>query len=430
MQKKQILTIFVLINLVLGAWLVYQANAVDVRPVLTASDVRPATGFKLSGPAAVRNDFKAQLPTLLKASWAFYKGRFLVDGRHVVSNTYGGTITEGQSYALMKAVWMNDRDTFDKVWLWTRTRMARPHDHLLGWRWDEKKGLIETENATDADQDIAYALLLAGEKWQNPGYTEQAVAMIQDLWRLNVTKVGGQYYLVPGTWEAFRQEYLTIDPSYFAPYVYRKFAKYDPKHPWNQLADGIYDTLDACTSLTEPGLPPNWCAVQYHSISNAAAKEGQLQEFGKKGSHGELHELTFSDRQGDGARDFSYDAFRVYWRMAMDAALSPAPGRDRAKAYLKNHPFLLTYWQQHHVIPEGFTSTGEPRFPEGEGKDSGFPMGPLLIVSHYQNPAADGALYKETLAKYYHPEGYWFNDYNDFLHSVIWLHLYALSLQE
>ena len=51
--------------------------------------------------------------------------------------------------------------------------------------------------------------------------------MIGDLWRLNVINVNNHLYLLPGTWEGFRQEYLTVDPSYYAPYVYRKFAQYD-----------------------------------------------------------------------------------------------------------------------------------------------------------------------------------------------------------
>lgn len=353
-------------------------------------------------------DFKTRLPSLLQESWQFYKGRFLVDGAHVVSNTYDGTISEGQSYALLKAVWMNDRPTFDKVWQWTRTHMRRPADHLLGWRWDENKGLIETDNATDADQDIAYALLLAGERWQNPAYTREAQAMIADLWRLNVQAVGGRYYLVPGTWEGFRWNYLTLDPSYFAPYVYRKFAQYDPAHAdgWTQLADGIYDTLEACTNLTTAKVPPNWCAITYPAENSPPR-------------------IVFSDTQGEGSRDFSYDAFRVYWRMAMDARLSTSPGRDRALAWLKTHPYPLTYWQQHRTLPEGFTAEGLPRGTQ----TSGFAMGPALTINHFISPAADGPLYQAMLAPHYHPDGYWFNDYNDYLHSVIWLHLYAVSLQ-
>lgn len=375
----------------------------------------PAKGMDRQHPPATTPQTAAtadgQLQKLLEDSWRFYKGRFLVDGSHVVSNTYGGTISEGQSYALLKAVWMNDPVTFEKVWRWTKVNMRRPHDHLLGWRWGDgefgtTKGLMETDNATDADQDIAYALLLAGERWQRPDYARDGLNIVKDLWRLSVQELDGRYYLIPGTWEGFKQEYLTLDPSYFAPYVYRKFAQVDSAHAqgWNQLADDIYDTLEACTNLTRPKLPPNWCAVKWQD-------DGQ-------GSR-----INFSDRQGEGSRDFSYDAFRVYWRMAMDAKLSPPPGRDRAKAYLVNHPFLLEYWRKRHMMPEGFTAEGQPRGTE----TSGFAMGPVLVLNHFRQPEQDGGLYRQTLGAHYNPAGYWFNDYNDFLHSVIWLHLYALK---
>lgn len=380
---------------------------------LTPRNWEPSTSLQTANKTAVNWN----LNQLLRDSWGFYKGRFLVDGEHVVSNTYGGTISEGQSYALLKAVWMNDPATFRKVWGWTKNHLKRPHDHLLGWRWGDGQfgtplGLMETEDATDADQDIAYALLLAGKQWNEPTYTQDGLAIAQDLWRFNVQELDGHYYLVPGTWSGFRQEYLSLDPSYMAPYVYRHFALYDKAHAagWNQLADDTYDTLEACTALTKPQLPPNWCAVKWQDDH--------------RGSR-----IIFSDRQGAGARDFSYDAFRVYWRMAMDSKLSPSPGQERARAYLEKHQFLRQYWQTHHQMPEGFTADGTPRQPE----NSGFAMGPTLVLNHFApkstKPAeSDATLYQQMLAPHYHAEGYWFNDYNDFLHSVIWLHLYTLSL--
>lgn len=351
-----------------------------------------------------------QLPpqTVLKDSWTFYKARFMQNDERVLSNTYGGTISEGQSYALLKAVWMDDPETFWRVWDWTKTNMRRPHDHLLGWRWGKKEdgseGLIALESATDADQDIAYALLLAGEKWDKPEYIQDAKAMIADLWRVSVRPIGGRYYLLPGDWEGFAWEYQSLAPAYFAPYVYRKFAQYDDNN-WNQLADDVYDTLEECSNLTKTHLPPNWCAVTYEEERQPS-------------------KVIFSDRQGETSRDFGYDSFRVFWRMAMDAKLGTPEVREKAKAYLRRHNYLLTYWKQHKQMPEGFSPSGKPL----GSTLSAFTMGPLLVTSQFNNPDETDALYQKTLATLYNPEGYWANDYNDFLHSVVWLHLYSLSL--
>lgn len=396
---------------------------------------------------------------LLQKSWRFYKQQFMPDGTHVVSNNYGGTITEGQSYALLKALWMDEPETFTRIWQWTQTHMRRSTDHLLGWRWGKHaqtgvEGLLEIENATDADQDIAYALLLAGERWRKPVFTQDGLAMARDIWRLNVKQQEGRYYLLPGTWEAFQSERLVLDPSYFAPYVYQTFARYDRLHAagWRQLATDIYDTLDACSRLTTNQLPPNWCAVEFPTshrqkpVQSAARNQSTYssERLEKKSAPNApstlskprpfaLPRIVFSDLQGPGSRDFGYDAFRVYWRMLMDAKLSPSPGRERALAYLKSHDFLLKYWQQHQRVPEGFSSTGQPL----SQTTSGFSLGPVLVLNQvtplpfFRQPdgsANDVAFYHASLRPYYHADGYWFNDYNDFLHSVIWLHLYAVSL--
>lgn len=343
------------------------------------------------------------LERTLQQSWQFYKNRFMVNGERVESEYYQGTITEGQSYALLKAAWMNDPETFEKTWNWTRTHMRRPEDHLFGWRWGlSPRGeweLLEMENAADADQDIAYALLLAGEQWNRPDYLDEAKGIIRDLWRLNVQNLNGKYYLLPGTWEGFRQEYLTVNPSYFAPYIYRKFAAYDPPHAsgWQALANEVYATLETCSNLTANGLPPNWCAIQWQDNG-----------------------IAFSDKQGPGSRDFSYDAFRVFWRMAMDAAL----GGAESKRYLKRHAYLLTHWQKHNTLPEGFSPNGHPL----GSQPSGFALSAALAQSHILSSADDATLYQKMLQPYYHSEGYWFNAHNDFLHSVIWLHLYTVSL--
>lgn len=339
---------------------------------------------------------------VLSPSWQFYQARFMPGGERVTSENYGGTISEGQSYALLKAVWMGDRTVFDAVWRWTRLHMARPGSVLPGWRWgtqdDGRHGLIATEDATDADQDIAYALLLAFERWGDRAYHDAASAMITELWERHVHRIAGRYYLDPGDWPPFREgEALTINPSYLAPYVYRAFARYDTAHAqgWRDLADSVYPTLAACSALTALKLPPNWCAVNYQTGA-----------------------IGFSDVQGDGARDFSYDAFRVFWRMAMDVRVD---GSAPAREWLTSHDALWRYWQTHGELPEGFYPDGTPRQPG----PSGFSRSALFARQATLWPAQRTAWYGTLLATLYRPEGYWQNDYNDFLHSVIWLHLWA-----
>jgi hypothetical protein len=416
MKKIHFLTCLVFIAVVTGFSWFFRTYSVDASEASQEQDNGKYSVHSFQSEKEAATFWSS----LLSMSWHYYKTKFMAENTsRVISNHYGGTISEGQSYALLKALWMEDPKTFERVWHWTRTQMKRPNDHLLGWRWGENpSGLIETENASDADQDIAYALLQAGWRWNRPDFTEDGLAMVKDIWRYNVAHLNGRYYLNPGTWSGFNQNHqLTLNPSYFAPYVYQTFAHHDVEHAegWRQLAEDTYDTLEACTALSKVGLPPNWCAVS--TLPDKNFKPAAMQ----------LHtpvQVIFSDVQGLGARDFSYDAFRVFWRMQMDSKLSPAPERQKAIAYIKRHGYLLRYWQKKGITPEGFTAEGLPR---GD-KDSGFAAAPTLVVSHTVNPNGDSLLYDALLGSHYNPEGYWFNDYNDFLHSVIWLHLYAIQL--
>jgi len=333
-------------------------------------------------------------------SWAFYKARHMENNQRVRSQTFNGTISEGQSYALAKALTHNDPQVFDAVYRWTIREMKRPNDTLLGWRWGQlengKTGLIYDDSAPDADEDIAYYLILAGERWHKPDYIAHAKAMINDFWRLNVQKIGARYYVSSGTWSGFHDGVFTLNPSYFAPYVYRKFAEVDPSHPWQALAEDIYPTLEACSALTQTGLPPNWCGVTY-----------------------DTHQIVFSDVQGANARDFSWDAVRVFWRMRVDAAMGSKPAHE----YLANHLWLGHWWNQHHSMPSGFSPMGVP-YPD----DSMSLRTALLAQMAEVEPTQKEQAYKDLLGASYSPEGWWQDPQNDFLQSLVWFALYGASL--
>jgi hypothetical protein len=58
---------------------------------------------------------------ILMRSWGSYTSRFLEDGRVVDPQADGVTTSEGQSYALLRAVYAGDRATFDQVRDWFAT---------------------------------------------------------------------------------------------------------------------------------------------------------------------------------------------------------------------------------------------------------------------------------------------------------------------
>jgi endo-1,4-beta-D-glucanase Y len=265
----------------------------------------------------------AQLLSVLQQSWAGYKQGFVsADGR-VSDPTRGGvTTSEGQSYALLRAVWMDDRSSFDTVWRWTVANLQVRGDGLFASLWGGG-GIQDHNTATDADSDIALALLFAARQFGSSAYLGAARDVLSGMWQHDVTAINGMNVVTAGNWAATQQSPgPVINPSYFAPYAYRVFAREDSAHPWSTLIDSSYTLLDRCTAATlggttSAGLPPNWCAI--------ARNSGQIVSF----------------PQISGADNYGYDAFRVMWRVAVDALWN---NEARAHDYLARHDFLRTRW--------------------------------------------------------------------------------------
>ncbi len=325
----------------------------------------------------------------LQQSAQHFKTHYIAPSGQVPSQTFGGAISEGQSYAMLIALRTNDPATFERVWRWTDQHLRLANSPLFGWH-RKADGTLEPYVASDADQDIADALLLAAQRWQRPDYHQAALPIIQALWQANVRRIQGHYYWLPGTWPPFEQPGLTtLNPSYFAPSVYRRFAQADPAHPWAQLAEDVTETLSACSQLTPHHLPPNWCGV---------TPAGRI---------------VFSDVQGPQARHFGYDAFRVFWRMAEAAR----DGDAKAMAYLKRTRHLLN---TPPPLPEGFDEQGRPVHPG----PSGFTHAAVVAQAAALGQAPQ-ALFTRYLAPLF-KNGAWHPNDNYYLQAVIWLNLSTL----
>jgi len=357
-------------------------------------------GLVLSMNIATAETLSATLDQQLHQSWDYYKRVHMLRDELVWE---GMSNSESQSYAMLKAYFMNDRQTFARVWRWTKQNMKRDNDELFYWLYtpnaDGGFGKQDDYNAADGDQDIAYALLMAGESWGEREYLYEGARIAQDLWDKNVVRILNRYYLLPGDAPWFQNETaITVNPSYLAPYVYRKFAQYDLPHAkgWSQLARDIYPTLEACSNLSRMKLPVNFCDI--------SKKTGRAQ---------------FSAREPEYSSQFSYDAFRVFWRMAMDKT-------PESRRYLQRHRALLTWFTRNGSIPEGFDQLGKPAFDRAP---SGYAHSAAMAQSHVIEPQRDRQRYAKLIAPYWHEEGYWFSEHDVFQSSVIWFNLYPMLFQ-
>ena len=270
--------------------------------------------------------------TQLQFAWNHFRDNFIVSYGQVVDPQTDITTSEGQSYAMLRAAQMNDRDTFQGVWLWTQHHLQhRIDDKLVSWRWEDGQQ-TDSANATDADLDIALALIFASQRFAEPAYLEDARRIIADIWKQTVVEIDGRYYLLPMEQSlARRDNYFLLNPSYFSPAHYRIFADVDPvrRSQWLQLAEDTYTILG-------DRLPTNWLLVDDET--------------------GEISSASRYIAQGD-ADLFGYDAFRTFWRVGLDALWYDT---ERSKRYLEEmSQMFLTDWRLHGNFSDLYTSTGQ-----------------------------------------------------------------------
>jgi len=282
--------------------------------------------------------------SVLTSTWEKYKQNYIDEtGRVIDPDQEFITTSEGQSYALLRAVWSDDKAKFDQIWQWTKNNLQREEDKLFSWKWGQLEngdyGVLPEgglNSATDADSDIALALLFAAERWKDDQYRLEAEQILASIWEQLVVEVNGQYYLLPGTWANSETE-LVLNPSYFMPYSWRIFAEADPEHDWQLLIDPAYQVLMMAGDLNlngeqGVGLPPNWLSLQKASGALTAPP-------------------------ADLTTHYSYDAMRVPWRITLDYVWF---GDEQAHQYLATLEKLNEIYQSQGQFTSTYSYSGQP----------------------------------------------------------------------
>lgn len=333
---------------------------------------------------------------MLESLWYHYKKDYLEENtlRALDKQRDNITTSEGESYAMLQAVWMNDKETFDTSWQWTKDNLQHENDHLMSWLFGERAdgsyGILTERGghnaAIDADTDIALALLFASYRWNNAAYKHDALAIINDIWEKAVVEVNGKNYITASDAEkkgGAKTSYI-LNPSYFAPYAYRIFAAADPSHDWMSLVDSSYEILYANLDapLDKSGsafLPSDWVALD--------ATTGALVPTGSK-------ELT---------TDFAFDALRVPWRLALDYAWFKEP---RAKEVLDKMEFLKKEYASKNKLARRYNHDGNVVEPEESVAMYGGTIGYFLISRQEEAKK----VYLDKLEGLYNPDTFTWNN--------------------
>jgi len=345
----------------------------------------------------------AKYKSALDVSWEYYKEHFIISGQTIDPTQDDKTTSEGQSYALLRAVQMNDRETFDDVWKWTRDHLQyRSQDSLFSWLWAKENGeyrLVDSETASDADLDIALALVLASRRWNDGEYLNQAKPIISDIWTQEVVQISGVYLLTSSS-NSYRPNGYIVNPSYFSPAHYRIFAQIDPDHNWRQLADDTYLTLEVLQNSTigqfnTTNLIPNWFFAPLEYDQNYSSAKQFV--------------------GGDTADDYGFDAFRAAWRVGLDAQWNEDP---LAMRYLQSMaPFFTKKVKKEGSIHAIYNATGTAKvdYPSLSTDTAA-----LIVLDSSDQAGLAKKFYNQRFAAQYSADGYWGDEKNYYDQNWAW----------
>ncbi|MBS7809934.1 glycosyl hydrolase family 8 [Roseococcus pinisoli] len=200
----------------------------------------------------------AQAPA--DAEWRAFSRRYVAPGGRIIDTANQGiSHSEGQGYGMFFAVYFNDRAAFERIWGWTQRTLSRRQDALFSWRYDPRSSfpVSDPNNATDGDIFIAWALLMASERWDVPDYRAAAARVATAILNCCTVEVGNRLVLLPGISGFQRAEGIVVNLSYYAFPALRALSRVVPDRRWARLErDGLELIREA--AFGQPQLPPDW----------------------------------------------------------------------------------------------------------------------------------------------------------------------------
>lgn len=217
-----------------------------------------------------------------RSLWQQYKARFITaQGRVIDSANNMISHSEGQGYGMLLAVAANDRETFDRIWGWTRANLLVRDDKLAVWRWEPggRPAVSDMNNATDGDILIAWALAEAAELWAELSYRVAGRRIAVEVGRkLVLYKQKPGAIILPaiyGFGAEDRKDGPIINLSYYVFPAFARLPLVAPEYDWPGLTQAGLDFIKL-SQFGESGLPTDWISVQNGKVSPAKGFKAQF----------------------------------------------------------------------------------------------------------------------------------------------------------
>jgi endo-1,4-beta-D-glucanase Y len=173
------------------------------------------------------------------------------------------TVSEGIGFGMLITVLLdNDRNQsqkyFDGFWRYYQSHLNGRG--LMAWKIDRAGSVLDRESATEADENVAMALLFAHKQWGSAGPLDYGAAGRELLARImsyEVWTANQDYVVKPGAGWGGKD---IVNPAYFAPAYYRIWRNYDWR--WLKVANRAYKLYEVFYKRYQTGLYPDWCVPE------------------------------------------------------------------------------------------------------------------------------------------------------------------------
>lgn len=238
-------------------------------------------------------------------------------GRVVRLDQGGDTVSEGQAYGMLVAAGVEDQETFDLIWAWTQQMLQRD-DGLISWRWADG-AVQDPSSAADADLDVARALLVAADRWDDPAYIDDAEVVADAILEHETARVPEGLVLTAGSWATEGNEGgpWAFNPSYVSPVATTMLGEAFDDPRWAELEDGSRAAVDAVVGTQM--LPPDWAEIDAAGAVRPVPGPGGLPV------------------------QFGYDAARTLLRHAESCEPADREIAVQARGALGDQPAIATY---------------------------------------------------------------------------------------
>lgn len=245
--------------------------------------------------------FKQQYLPASRVVWSAqtsggYKAQCSVsDATETLMKARACTVSEGIGYGMLLSFFAGDDGTFYSLWNYNRAFRDYNSSVLMPWIVESfTYNVVDGSSATDADLDVATALILKYFQSGLEAYLQDAQTIVNAIWNEEVEQ--STKLLLSGNtsmWNGKSGREIIYNLSYFSPVALRLFAMIDKTHDWTGVLDAMY-TYMAKVQAGGTGVFPDW--------SNAAGVAAEAPNGSSKTTY----------------YMFNKESVRIPWRIAWD----------------------------------------------------------------------------------------------------------------